>query len=128
YLGDPTPDGVQHLLSRADWDADAVRDDRIDYVREHLGDPGGVLVVDETEFLKKGTMSRGMARPYTGTAGRIENAQVGCSRPTRGRAGPPGSPGGCTCRGSGPTTASGARRPGCPTRWGSPPSRSGPSG
>jgi len=54
HLGDPTPDGVQHLLARADWDADAVRDDLLTYVAGHLGDAGGVLVVDETGFLKKG--------------------------------------------------------------------------
>src|SRR4051812_30237460 len=48
HLGDPTPDGVQHLLARADWDADAVRDDLARYVAERMGDPGGVLVVDET--------------------------------------------------------------------------------
>jgi SRSO17 transposase len=77
HLGDPTPDGVQHLLARADWDADAVRDDLLDYVREHLGDAGGVLVVDETGFLKKGTKSCGVARQYSGTAGRIENCQIG---------------------------------------------------
>jgi SRSO17 transposase len=77
HLGEATPDGVQHLLARADWDAEAVRDDLIGYVREHLGDPEGVLIVDETGFLKKGTQSCGVARQYTGTAGRIENAQVG---------------------------------------------------
>jgi SRSO17 transposase len=77
HLGEATPDGVQHLLARADWDADAVRDDLLGYVVEHLGDPDGVLVVDETGFLKKGTKSCGVARQYTGTAGRIENAQVG---------------------------------------------------
>jgi len=77
HLGDPTPDGVQHLLARADWDADAVRDDLIRYVAEHLGDSAGVLVVDETGFLKKGTKSCGVARQYSGTAGRIENCQVG---------------------------------------------------
>lgn len=77
YLGEATPDGVQHLLARADWDADAVRDDLVRYVHEHLGDPGGVLIVDETGFLKKGAKSCGVARQYTGTAGRIENAQVG---------------------------------------------------
>lgn len=77
YLGEATPDGVQHLLARADWDADAVRDDLIGYVHEHLGEAGGVLIVDETGFLKKGTKSCGVARQYTGTAGRIENAQVG---------------------------------------------------
>src|SRR5829696_8772777 len=48
HLGDATPDGVQHLLARADWDADAVRDDLIGYLTEHLGDPAGVLIVDET--------------------------------------------------------------------------------
>src|SRR5438105_5969125 len=77
HLGDPTPDGVQHLLARADWDADAVRDDLLAYVAEHLGHPDGVLVVDETGFLKKGTKSAGVARQYSGTAGRIENCQVG---------------------------------------------------
>jgi SRSO17 transposase len=77
YLGDPTPDGVQHLLARADWDADAVRDDLTRYVREHLGGPGGVLVVDETGFLKKGEKSAGVKRQYSGTAGRVENCQVG---------------------------------------------------
>jgi SRSO17 transposase len=77
HLGEATPDGVQHLLARADWDADAVRDDLTDYVRHHLGGPDGVLIVDETGFLKKGAKSCGVARQYTGTAGRIENAQVG---------------------------------------------------
>src|SRR5438477_13200287 len=77
HLGDPTPDGVQHLLARADWDADAVRGDLTRYAAEHLGDPGGALVVDETGFLKKGTKSCGVARQYSGTAGRIENCQVG---------------------------------------------------
>jgi SRSO17 transposase len=77
HLGDPTPDGVQHLLARADWDADAVRDDLIAYVAGHLGQPDGVLIVDETGFLKKGTKSVGVARQYSGTAGRIENCQVG---------------------------------------------------
>ncbi|MDQ3124210.1 MAG: IS701 family transposase, partial [Pseudomonadota bacterium] len=76
-LGEPNPDGVQHLLARADWDADAVRDDLGRYVAEHLGDPRGVLVVDETGFLKKGGKSVGVARQYSGTAGRIENSQVG---------------------------------------------------
>ena len=77
YLGEATPDGVQHLLARADWDADAVRDDLAGSVHEHLGDPAGVRIVDETGFLTKGTKSCGVARQYTGTAGRIENAQVG---------------------------------------------------
>jgi SRSO17 transposase len=76
HAGDPNPDGMQHLLARAVWDEDKVRDDLRDYVVEHLGDPGGVLVVDETGDLKKGTATVGVKRQYTGTAGRIENAQV----------------------------------------------------
>jgi SRSO17 transposase len=75
--GEATPDGMQRLLVAADWDADEVRDDVRDYVIEHLGTAGGVLVVDETGFLKKGTKSAGVARQYSGTAGRIENCQVG---------------------------------------------------
>ena len=75
HAGDPSPDGMQHLLARAKWDADGVRDDVRGYVIEHLGDPGAVLVVDETGDVKKGT-APGVQRQYTGTAGRIENAQV----------------------------------------------------
>ena len=75
--GDPTPDGVQEFLSRVRWDADAVRDDLQTYVAEHLGDSGGVLVLDETGFLKKGGKSAGVQRQYSGTAGRIENCQIG---------------------------------------------------
>jgi SRSO17 transposase len=75
--GDRTPDAMQRLLNHADWDADAVRDDLRNYVVEHLGDDAAVLVVDETGFLKKGTKSAGVARQYSGTAGRIENCQVG---------------------------------------------------
>jgi SRSO17 transposase len=76
HRADASPDGLQHLLSRAKWDADAVRDDLRGYVVDHLGDPGAVLVVDETGDLKKGDQSVGVQRQYTGTAGRIENAQV----------------------------------------------------
>ncbi|WP_316784797.1 IS701 family transposase [Streptomyces sasae] len=76
YAGDATPDGMQHLLHRAKWDADAVRDDIRAYVVEHLHDDEAVLVVDETGDLKKGTATVGVQRQYTGTAGRIENAQV----------------------------------------------------
>jgi len=75
--GEPTPDGMQHLLARADWDADAVRDDLRAYVVEHLGDPAAVLIVDETGFVKKGVKSVGVQRQYSGTAGRIENCQIG---------------------------------------------------
>jgi SRSO17 transposase len=76
YAGDASPDGMQHLLSRAVWDEDAVRDDIRGYVSEHLGDPEAVLVVDETGDLKKGTTTVGVQRQYSGTAGRVENAQV----------------------------------------------------
>jgi SRSO17 transposase len=75
--GDATPDGMQDFLSRTRWDADAVRDDLRAYVVEHLGDPEAVLVLDETGFLKKGGKSAGVQRQYSGTAGRIENCQVG---------------------------------------------------
>ena len=76
-IGETTPDGVQRLLNAARWDADAVRDDLRRYVVEHLGDPTAVLVLDETGFLKKGMQSVGVARQYSGTAGRIENCQIG---------------------------------------------------
>jgi len=76
HAGDATPDGMQHLLARAVWDHDGVRDDLRAYVVEHLGDPQAVLVIDETGDLKKGTATAGVQRQYTGTAGRVENAQV----------------------------------------------------
>jgi SRSO17 transposase len=75
--GDATPYGLQHLLGRANWDADELRDDLREYVLERLGDQRAVLVVDETGFLKKGTESVGVKRQYTGTAGKTENCQVG---------------------------------------------------
>jgi SRSO17 transposase len=75
--GDASPDGVQDFLARMHWNADLVREDLRAYVVEHLGDPEAVLVVDETGFLKKGTKSVGVQRQYSGTAGRIENCQIG---------------------------------------------------
>src|SRR5699024_1552068 len=75
--GQVTPDGMQRLLSTTDWDPDAVRDALIGYVARHLGDPAGILAIDETGFLKKGTASAGVARQYSGTAGRVENCQIG---------------------------------------------------
>jgi SRSO17 transposase len=75
--GEVCPDGMQRLLRRADWDVDGVRDDLRDYVVEHLGEPDGVLILDETGFLKKGTRSAGVQRQYSGTAGRVENCQIG---------------------------------------------------
>jgi SRSO17 transposase len=76
-IGDSDPDGVQRLMNAARWDADAVRDDLRAYVVEHLGASQAVLVVDETGFLKKGRKSVGVQRQYSGTAGRIENCQMG---------------------------------------------------
>jgi SRSO17 transposase len=76
HRGSATPDGLQHLLARASWDADAVRDDLRDYVVDAFGDPGAILVVDETGDVKKGTATVGVQRQYSGTAGRIENSQV----------------------------------------------------
>jgi SRSO17 transposase len=77
FAGDATPDGLQKLLNSAPWDEDACRDALARYVVREFGDPGAVLAPDETGFLKKGRMSAGVARQYTGTAGRVENCQVG---------------------------------------------------
>jgi SRSO17 transposase len=75
--GAATPYGFQHLLGRADWEPDAVRDGLRWYVLDHLRDPDAVLVIEETGFLKKGRHSAGVARQYSGPAGRIENCQIG---------------------------------------------------
>ena len=76
-LGEHGPRGVQRLLGEADWDEEAVRDDLCRYVIDHVGEANGILVVDETGFIKKGKKSAGVARQYSGTAGRRENSQVG---------------------------------------------------
>ncbi len=75
--GERTPTNLQHFIARSRWDADDVRDDLLKYVMEHLGSNDGILIVDETGFLKKGAKSVGVKRQYSGTAGRIENSQVG---------------------------------------------------
>ena len=77
WAGEVSPDGMQRLLRRADWDVAGVRDDVRDYVIEQLGDRDGMLIIDDTGFLKKGTRSAGVQRQYSGTAGRTENCQVG---------------------------------------------------
>jgi SRSO17 transposase len=77
HAGDRDPHGMQHFLARASWDTDGVREDLRDYVVGQLGDPDAVLVFNETGDLKKGTCTVGVQRQYTGTAGRIENSQVG---------------------------------------------------
>ena len=76
HRGASSPDGLQHFLARASWDADGVRDDLRDYVIDAFGDPGAVLVVDETGDVKKGSHGVGVQRQYSGTAGRIDNSQI----------------------------------------------------
>ena len=126
-IGEARPRGVQHLLNDACWDADSVRDDLRGYVVEHLGDEeSGVLIVDETGFLKKGEKSVGVARQYTGTAGKRENCQVGvflCYASEKER---PSSTGRCTCRANGRTMPPGGRRPVFPRRYGLRPRASWP--
>jgi SRSO17 transposase len=75
--GDPTPYATQHLLGRADWDPDLVRDDLRAYVVEQFGDPQAILVLDETAVVKKGTASAGVGKQYAGSVGKLENCQVG---------------------------------------------------
>jgi SRSO17 transposase len=76
-VGDRTPYAVQHLLGRADWDPDRVRDDLRAYVVEQLGDAEAILVVDEMGVVKKGRHSAGVAKQYVGCMGKVEHAQVG---------------------------------------------------
>ena len=77
HAGEVSPDGMQRLLRRADWDVEAVRDDIRDYVVDRLGHTGAVLVVDDTGFIKKGVKSAGVQRQYTGTSGKTDNCQIG---------------------------------------------------
>ena len=77
WAGEASPYGMQYLLDRARWDANAVQARLSEYVREKLGSADAVLVLDETGFLKKGLHSAGVQRQYSGTAGRIENSQIG---------------------------------------------------
>src|SRR5213075_2636089 len=79
-IGDARPWRTQRVLSHVQWDQDAARDICRDYVIEHIGSADGVLAVDESGFLKKGTHSAGVARQYSGTAGRIAYCQIGVFR------------------------------------------------
>ncbi|GAA2657257.1 hypothetical protein GCM10009864_24390 [Streptomyces lunalinharesii] len=72
-----TPDGLQHLLAGAKWEPDDIRDDLQQYVADKLGEDDGVLIIDDTGFIKKGATSAGVQRQYSGTAGRTENCQIG---------------------------------------------------
>jgi SRSO17 transposase len=76
HAGEPSPHGMQHLLTKACWDTDGLAADLRGFVVEHLGEPDGVLIIDETGDVKKGARTVGVQRQYTGTAGRIENSQV----------------------------------------------------
>ena len=77
HAGQGSPDGMQRLLRRAEFDVEGVRDDLRDLVVDQLGDPDAVLVIDDTGFVKKGRRSAGVQRQYSGTAGRTENCQIG---------------------------------------------------
>jgi hypothetical protein len=127
-LGIAPPHGVQHLLGRAEWSADAVRDDSLGYVKDHLADPQGILVIDETGFLKKGTKSVGVARQYSGAAGRVENCQIGVFAayvsPPHAQARTLVDRARCTCLRNGPRMQPGAGRPTCRIRSPLPPNRS----
>jgi len=109
---------MQHLLGRAVWDHDGVRNDLRDYVTEALGDPEAVLVIDETGDLKKGSQSVGVQRQYTGTAGRIENAQVGVFLVYASDAGHAMIDRSCMCPEAGSRIPTAAGRPASPRRSG----------
>ena len=111
--GDTTPDGVQRLLSTYRWDPDLVRDDLRNYVLEHLGDADGVLVVEETGFLKKGNKSVGVQGSTAGRRGGLRTARSGYSWPTPAPKEGPCWTGNCICPKYGPGTWSGGRRPVC---------------
>ena len=122
HAGEASPEGMQHLLARACWDTDGVRDDLRDFVVDHLGDAEAVLVFDETGDVKKGTATVGAQRQYTGTAGRVENAQVAVYLTYAGGSGHAMIDRSCTCRGPGPTTRTVAPRREYPRTWSSRPS------
>ena len=128
YAGDATPDGVQRLLAVYHWDADQVRDDLQGYVMEHLGDPGGVLVVDETGFLKQGQKSVGVKRQYSGTAGKVENCQIGVFWPMAAVAARPFWIGSSICPRNGQRTGCGGGKPVCRKGWPSAPKHNWPRG
>ncbi len=122
--GDGGPQGMQRLLNFYAWDAEGVRDDVRAVVAEALGDSQrGVLIVDETGFVKKGTKSAGVARQYSGTAGRIENSQVGVFAAYACLGGVGWSIGNCISRKTGSPIGTGVGLREFPMRWNSPPSQ-----
>jgi SRSO17 transposase len=126
HAGERSPDGMQRLLATADWDPELVRDDLRAYVVEHLGDPGAVLVMDETGFPKVGTTSVGVQHQYSGTAGKVDNCQLGVFLAYASRKGRRSLTGSCTCPAPGPTIRPGAAPPASLRRSGFGPSRSWP--
>jgi hypothetical protein len=128
HAGQATPDGLQHLLSGAVWDHDAVRDDVRALLVEHLGEEGAVLVIDETGDLKKGTHTVRVQRQYTGTAGKVDNAQVAVYLAYATRPGTGSSTGNCTCPSSGWPTGGACGPSASPTRSASRPSPNWPAG
>jgi len=123
WMGEATPDGVQHLLERASWDADAARDVLREYVVEHLGDDDGVLIVDETGFIKKGEHSAAYSASTAAPPDGSRTARSGGSCATRGEAAAPSSIEGCISRVNGATTGHAARRRASQRMWSSPLSR-----
>jgi DDE superfamily endonuclease len=139
HAGEATPDGMQRLLAAAAWDPDLVRDDLRGWVVEHLGDPAGVLVVDETGFLKKGRTSVGCSVSTRAPPARSTTASSASSSPTPAPRGGRSSTESCTCpgvdRGSGPLLSRAGPRagrvpdqaPAGPAPAGARPGRRGPS-
>ena len=124
-IGETQPRGTQRILNGSCWNTDAVRDDLREYVVEHLGArDSGILIVDETGFLKKGEKSVGVGRRDTGTAGRGRTARSASLWPTLQRRALRWWIGSCTCLMSGPTTRTGERRPVYPRKCASPPKAS----
>ena len=126
--GHASPDRLQHLLSRAVWDQAGVGRDLRDYVVQHLGDPSGILIVDETGHLKKGTDSVGVQPPVHRLPVESRTRRSRCIWRTLRRQGTPSSTVRCTCPSRGPRTRVGADARGGPTMWSSRPSPPWPPG
>ena len=126
--GDEGPWRQQAILGRARWEADALRAIVRDYALETLADPDAVLVFDETGFLKQGKASCGVARQYTGSAGKVTNCQIGVFAAYASRHGHASSTAPCICRSPGRAIRHGVARPMCQRRLALPPSRNSSAG